>query len=226
MTHPKHLLLLLAIFLRTASFAQDFKPLDNWLEREAPQMGGRAVLVIWKDGKVVYQHTVNQASGRQKMVSNMLGRRQGFDAGSSGFSAKTVLPIASCSKWLSAALVMTFIDEGKLKLTDTVGKFLPALSRGGKGSITIAQCLSHTTGVDAPPLRENLQDMRDNNSMDDAIKDIAAMPLEGAPGTVFHYSNVGLQIAGAVIEKLSGQDFETLFHNRIAQPLGMTSTNF
>jgi CubicO group peptidase (beta-lactamase class C family) len=48
----------------------------------------------------------------------------------------------------------------------------------------------------------------------------------GAPGTVFHYSSAGLQIAGAILEKISGQSFEDLFAERIARPLGMTNTDF
>lgn len=121
---------------------------------------------------------------------------------------------------------MTFVDEGKLKLTDTVGKYLPALVKSGKGNITISQCLSHLTGVKAAPLKESITEMRDNNSMEEAIADIAALPMEGKPGAVFHYSNVGLQIAGAVIEKISGKSFETLFAERITTPLQMAATNF
>jgi CubicO group peptidase (beta-lactamase class C family) len=121
---------------------------------------------------------------------------------------------------------MTFVDEGKLKLTDTVGIFLPVLAQSGKGGITISQCLSHMTAVQSPALKESLQDMRKVNSMDEAMQQIAAMPMEGQPGKVFRYSNTGLQIAGAVIEKISGKSFETLFAERIAQPLGMKNTDF
>ena len=46
------------------------------------------------------------------------------------------------------------------------------------------------------------------------------------PGKIFHYSNAGLQIAGAVIEKISGKSFEELFAERIAVPLGMKNTDF
>jgi len=121
---------------------------------------------------------------------------------------------------------MTFIDEGKLKPGDTVGKYLPVLTKAGKGNITIEECLSHRTGIKAPVLKDDLAEMRAEQSMDDAIKDIAAMPMEGKPGTVFRYSNVGLQIAGAVIEKISGKSFEDLFEQRIAAPLNMKNTDF
>lgn len=121
---------------------------------------------------------------------------------------------------------MTFVDEGKLKLSDTIGRFLPVMSRNGKGSITIAECLSHTTGIQAPDLRESIQEMQGLQTMDEAMEKFAAMPMEGAPGTVFRYSNAGLQVAGAVIEKIGGKSFQQLFEERIARPLDMKSTDW
>lgn len=225
----KKILLTAALFVFTCnvSLAQNnFKKIDDWLSTNAPEMGGRVVLVIYQGDKVVYSAARNDLSVKQKMVNNFIARRNGKPVNNADFTADTPLPVASCSKWFSAALVMTFVDEGKLKLTDTVGKYLPALTKSGKGNITISQCLSHLTGVKAPPLKESITEMRDNNSMDEAIADIAALPTEGKPGTVFHYSNVGLQIAGAVIEKISGKSFETLFTERITTPLHMAATNF
>jgi CubicO group peptidase (beta-lactamase class C family) len=121
---------------------------------------------------------------------------------------------------------MSFVDEGKLRLSDTVGSWLPVLSRHGKGGITISECLAHLTGIKPPPLKESLKGMKNIRSMDQAIEDIANMPMEGEPGKVFHYSNAGLQIAGAVIEKIAGKTFEELFSERIARPLGLKNTDF
>lgn len=216
---------LLLVF--AGSHAQDkTEQLDQWLENAAPEMGGRALLLVYKDGKLVYNNSANEMTRRQKMANRWVARRQNKSADLSAFTPSSKMLIASCSKWLSAALVMTFVDEGKLKLTDTVGSYLPVLSQKGKGQITIQQCLAHLTGIRAPDLKENLREMRQLKSMDEAIAEIAAMPVEGAPGTVFRYSNVGLQIAGAVIEKISGKSFETLFAERLAGPLQMKQTDF
>ncbi|MGN6395747.1 MAG: serine hydrolase domain-containing protein [Mucilaginibacter sp.] len=212
--------------LKNASAQNNFKKLDSWMAGNTREMGGRSILVLYKDGKIIYNHSESEMNLRQKMAVRYVARRQGNTADMSDYTLTTRLRIASCSKWLSAALVMTFIDDGKLKLTDTVGKYLPVLSANGKGKITISQCLSHLTGIKAPELKENLQEMRNANSMDDAIAEIAKMPMEGQPGKVFHYSNVGLQIAGAILEKISGKSFETLFAERIAQPVGMRNTDF
>lgn len=206
--------------------AQNVSAVNDWLQENTEELGGRAVLMVYKDGKVVYTKAVNELSRRQKAIGRFMARRQGKEAALDDFTTTTRLPIASCSKWLSAALVMTFVDEGKLKLTDTVGSWLPVLSQHGKGGITLGHCLSHLTGIKAPPLKESLQEMKELGSMEEAIGNIALLPMEGEPGKVFHYSNAGLQIAGAVLEKMSGKSFETLFAERLARPLHMKNTDF
>ena len=203
-----------------------WEKLDGWMADNTKDMGGRAMLVVYKDGKVVYMKSVNDMSRRQKMVNKFISKRQGKDADLDDYTIETRQPIASCSKWLSAALVMTFVDEGRLSLSDTVGKYLPILSEHGKGGITVRECLSHLTGIKEPPLKESIKEMRSFGSMDEAIAAIAGMPMEGDPGKVFHYSNAGLQIAGAILEKISGKSFEALFAERIAQPLEMKNTDF
>jgi len=226
--NTKNIFLIAAfLFLCGNANAQfDGSKIDTWLSENAGEMGGRVILLVWQNGHIVYSHAVNNMNARQKFIDKMIARRQGKTADLGDFTPTSRMPVASCSKWYSAALVMTFVDEGKLKLTDTVGKYLSVLSRHGKGKITISECLSHLTGIKAPGLKESIQDMKDVNSMNEAIEQIAAMPMEGSPGKVFHYSNVGLQIAGAILEKISGKTFETLFAERIAGPLGLKNTDF
>lgn len=219
-------IMLTTLLATTANAQNNFSKLDNWLADNVSEMGGRAILMVYQDGKISYSHSENELSARQKRMGKFIANRQGKEADLDDYTPATKQAIASCSKWLSAALVMTFVDEGKLRLTDTVGKWLPVLSQRGKGNITISQCLSHTTGIKAEGLKESLGEMRNVNSMDEAIEKIAILPMEGNPGTVFHYSNTGLQIAGAIIEKISGKNFETLFAERIAKPLQMKNTDF
>lgn len=223
----KFFVIIFCLFATTAASAQNnFTKLDDWLAENVSEMGGRAILMVYKDGKIVYSHAENELSARQKRLGKFIAKRQGREPNLEDYTPSTKQAIASCSKWFSAALVMSFVDEGKLKLNDTVGRWLPVLSQHGKGNITISQCLSHTTAIKTPGLKENLSEMKNISSMDEAIAQIAEMPMEGKPGTVFHYSNAGLQIAGAVIEKISGKSFETLFAERIAKPLEMKNTDF
>jgi CubicO group peptidase (beta-lactamase class C family) len=218
---------LLILGLCTKADAQNkFEKVNDWLDANTVDMGGRAILVVYKNGKVIHNYSVNNMNLRQRLAGRMIARRQGKTSDTDDYTVDSRVAIASCSKWLSAALVMTYVDEGKLKLTDTVGKFLPVLSAAGKGKITIAQCLSHQTGIKAPPLKEDLQEMRNIGSMDEAITNIGNLPFEGEPGNVFHYSNIGLQIAGAIVEKISGKTFQAAFAERIGTPLDMRRTDW
>jgi CubicO group peptidase (beta-lactamase class C family) len=224
-----NLTLFAILFISLIANAQyNFEKLTNWQEENTPALGGRSILMIYTNGKIVFSNAENEMSRKQKITTRIIARKQGKNGKEmiKDFSEYSVMPIASCSKWLSAALVMTFVDEGKLALTDTVGKFLPILAKNGKGNITIAQCLSHTTGINAGDLKESIKQFKKASNMEDAMQIIATLPMDTKPGESFRYSNVGLQIAGAVIEKIANKDYETLFKERIAVPCAMTKTNF
>ncbi len=221
-------ILIFMLVLQVCNAQYKFDRVDTWLKDNVKELGGRAVLVIYKDGQLVYDHAENNLTGMQKFVGKRLARRQGknTDEVLQDFDGGTKIMIASCSKWLSAALVMTFADEGKLNLEDSVGKYLPVMTAHGKGSITIWQCLSHLTGINTGSLKDTRGEINGVKTMDNAIALIAGKPMEGEPGKTFHYSSAGLQIAAAVIEKISGKDFKTLFRERIAVPCDMVNTDF
>ena len=206
----------------------NFEKVEDWIKQNMENLGGRAVLMIYKDGKIIYSHKENDLNMKQKMAGKLMARKMNKDADVvlQDYDIDSKISIASCSKWLSAALIMTFIDEGKLKLNDTIGKFLPVMSANGKGQITISDCLSHLTGIKSGNLKESRELASNSTSMDDAMKMIASQSLEAEPGTSFHYSSVGLQVAAAVIEKISGKSFELLFNERIAKPCNMINTDF
>jgi len=234
------------------SYSQTFTKVDNWLENNISELGGRAVVLIYKDGKIIYSKEKNEISRKQKFGAKWLAKKIGKEADLSDFNTDTKQRIASCSKWLTAALAMTFVDEGKLNLEDTIGKFLPVMTMHKKGNIKVWQCLSHLTGIkqigvaaamngsdddygDEVPkkmsLKEKLEKLatkKDNgwNTMQEAIDSIANAPMEGEPGKTFHYGNAGLQIVAAILEKISYSNFETLFQERIAKPLQIKNTDF
>lgn len=216
------------LFFQSAFAQYNFEKADSWLKNNVGKMGGRAVLVVLTDGEVIYNHSENNLSNIQKSAFQYIAKRQGKDKNEAiqNFTFNTREPIASCSKWLSAALVMTFVDEGKLNLDDTVGKFLPILSQHQKGNITIADCLAHLTAINAGNLKESRELISENQTMNQVVEKIALLPMEGKPGHIFHYSNIGLQIAAAIIEKISGEDFKTLFTERIAKPCDMKNTDW
>lgn len=205
-----------------------FESLTAWMQKNIEPLGGRAVLLVYKNGEIVYSQSVNQLNKRQEIAAKIAAVRQGIstEAALSDFTPTTRLRIASSSKWLTAALAMTFVDEGKLRLQDTIGKYLPIMSKYGKGQIKVWHCLSHLTGIKQGGLRETLDDIKSIRNISESIEQIARLPMEGEPGLSFHYGNAGMQIIAAIVEKIGGAHFETLFAQRIAEPLEMKATDF
>lgn len=142
-----------------------------------------------------------------------------------GYNRQTVVPVASVSKWLSTALIMTFVDEGKINLDDPVGKYLPEFRTGPKSQITIRDCLRHTTGYFSKSAFRAIH--RRTFTLQACVAKIAReLPLSAAPGKVFFYGSVGLQIAARVVEVVSGKSFVQNFAERIAGPCAMEHTSF
>lgn len=131
-------------------------------------------------------------------------------------------PVASASKWMTAALVMTVVDEGRLSLDEPVSKHLPEF-QGEKGRTTLRHLLAQTSGQGSLKGRVDLrQDPR--LTLAESAAEVARLPLENPPGAVFAYGGPGFQVAGALVEKVTGRRWADLFQARIAGPLGMHRT--
>jgi CubicO group peptidase (beta-lactamase class C family) len=133
---------------------------------------------------------------------------------------RTVIPIASASKWLTSATLMTFVDEGRVRLDDPVSADLPGFD-GAKAGITVRELLSHRTGLPSAACEGD-----PSSALARCVRSIADGGPAAPPGTEFHYSGVGFVIAGRLIERLSGASFEDAFEARIARPVGMSHTRF
>jgi D-alanyl-D-alanine carboxypeptidase len=158
--------------------------------------------------------------------------------------------IASISKWYAAALVLHLAQEGRLRLDDSVERWLPGLLPYGS-RITLPQLMTDTSGliddnvtpaalatmlarVKDARLRTQLQAiamriMRNPSAEVSTLWPIrlaASQPLLSAPGTSYHHSNIGWNILGLVAQKAGGKPIETLYRTRIFEPLRLGSTAF
>jgi CubicO group peptidase (beta-lactamase class C family) len=120
------------------------------------------------------------------------------------FTANTLRPIASGSKWLSAVVIMSLVDDGVLSLDDPVSKYFPAYYTGIKGTITIREMFSHTSGLPGTETDPVLSD--DTITLQQAAQYIATNTLIAPPDTVFCYGGLSMQLAGACAEVASGQN--------------------
>ena len=177
--------------------------LDAELEAKQKLLGNDLVAMIWKGDSLVYKKEMG------------------------AFNSKTQAPIASCSKWLTAALVMQFVDEGKLSLDDKVVKYIPEFENYFKNYITIRHCLSHMTGItDDDKFLKRILQRRKIESLEDEVNEFAARKIRANPGTDFWYGNIGLNIAGRLLEVISKKKFDVLIKTKLFLPLGMSKTSF
>jgi CubicO group peptidase (beta-lactamase class C family) len=193
------------LFFQVSKAQLNFTELGAKLEASKKELGGKAVLLVYKDGKIVFEKSLGE------------------------FTAKTQAPIAASTQWLTAALVMSYVDEGKLSLDDKVSKFLPIFSKYSKGYITIRDCLTHLTGIEGPSIG-SIKDMSNSkkfSSLDELVNDIASSKeILSNPGLVFRFNNIGFTIAARILEVLNKRGFEQMMAERITRPLLMRSTNF
>jgi len=137
------------------------------------------------------------------------------------FTAETVVPIASASKWISGGVIMALVDERTIRLDDRASKLLPQF-QGKKGDITIRQMFSHTHGF---PERPN-HHRNTRLTLQEAVDKIAEVPLACHPGTELLYSGLGMQVAARTAEIATGKSWVEIFEEKISGPLEMTSTTY
>ncbi len=194
---------LFLLFLQPASAQYNWTELGNKLEDDQKLLGNNVVCLLWKGDSLIYKKEMGE------------------------FNSKTQAPIASCSKWLTAALVMQFVDEGKLSLDDKVVKYIPEFEKYFKNYITVRHCLSHMTGIeDDDKFLKRLLERKKFSSLEEEVNAFAARKIRANAGTDFWYGNIGLNIAGRIIEVISKKKFDVIIKQKLFTPLGMTKTTF
>jgi len=154
--------------------------------------------------------------------------------------ADTVFWIASQTKPVTAVAVMILVDEEKLSLTEPVTKYLPELANlkvvaeteGNRTvlvpvdkPITMEMLLSHTAGLEfLTPFQS--KHAIDSLPLEQHVTTIVMTPLRTQPGAAYHYSNIGITLAGTVVERIAKMPFEEFLAKRVFEPLGMTETTF
>lgn len=144
-------------------------------------------------------------------------------------STDSLFWIASLTKPIAATAVMVLQDEGKLSIDDPVAKYLDDFSNLTVGKdrqpaqtlLTIRHLLTHTSGVTGGPWPKG----GDTRSLDVQAYELASLPLQFEPGSQWKYSN-GLNVAGRIVEVVSGLPFADFVRERITDPLGMRDTTF
>jgi len=191
-----------------ANVAREFDSYLNSLVAENKLSG--AVLVA-KDGVTV----ASKAAG----VANK--------ATGAPITLSTKFNLGSLNKMFTAVAIAQLAQAGRLSFNDPISKHLPDYpNKEVADKVTIHQLLTHTSGMG---MYWNEKFMAQREKMVTVAAHLplfASDPLLFPPGEKFQYSNSGYMVLGAIIEKLSGQDYYSYVQEHVYKPAGMTETGF
>jgi CubicO group peptidase (beta-lactamase class C family) len=139
----------------------------------------------------------------------------------------TLFWIASMTKPVTGVAILMLQDEGKLKVSDPVSKYIPEFARlktpsGKPANLTITQILTHTSGLGeagGPGAKEA-------KTLADLVPLWLAAPMQYEPGEKWKYTQSGINAAGRIVEVISGMSFDAFLQKRLFDPLGMKDTTF
>lgn len=202
--------------------------LGRRIDRLGPPAALAAVQASGFAGRVLVargDHVIMRAEfGEPRGVPDTQPNAQGM------YGANMIWPWASVTKQVTATLVMQEVARGRLALDAPAARYLPGL--GGR--------------LPSPTLRELLQHRSGLRNPDDSAPDTLSftwkgkpgfysigptgvrwcLAARGAPGGAWRYNNCDYIVLGAVLEHVTGKKLNALFRDRIATPLGMTSSGF
>lgn len=178
---------------------------------QAKQAAGIVTMAMQR-GRIIHHESVGMADIAQ-------GRAMEKDA---------LFWIASMTKSVNGAAIMTLVDEGRVTLDEPAFKWLPELAEvtvsGGtrpEKPITLRMLLSHTAGIAFPPRKPTDGAI----SLKAYVTSLLKTPLAFQPGSDYEYG-FGPTIAGRIIEIVSGMKYEEYLRTRLFEPLGMKDTTF
>ena len=132
----------------------------------------------------------------------------------------TIFDLASMSKLFTTLVALQQVERGKLDLDATVASYLPDFAQNDKGTITLRQLLTHTSGLE-PDLP--FYNYKGRAAQEQALY---AEKLQNPPGTAYVYSDLNLITMQFILEKVTGKTLDVLVHDGVTGPLGLHDTGY
>ncbi len=183
--------------------------MDSMVNARAATDAFSGVVLVAGKGRTIYQ----RAAG---LADRELGTPMTLD---------TRLELASVTKLFTRIAILQLAQAGRLSLTDTVGRFLPEYPNPVvRARVTVDQLLRHRSGVGSfwnERFRARRAEVR---TVTDYLTLFQNDSLLFEPGTDEAYSNGGYVLLGAIIERVSGQEYHAYLEEHVFRPAGMTHT--
>ncbi|WP_028596608.1 serine hydrolase domain-containing protein [Paenibacillus assamensis] len=187
--------------------------------------------------KIIEQFVQNQMQGSRIPGVSLIIVEKGNIAYQNGFgyadvaskkpvTGDTLFELASTSKAFTGLAILQLEKEGKLKRTDLITTFIPWLQlyyNGKHASITVRDLLYHTSGIPSTSIQYYPESDADD-ALEQTARTLLNQPLNREPGSSYEYATINYDILGLIIEKVTGQSYETYMQQHILQPLGMNDS--
>jgi len=177
---------------------------DDYLTRLSRHGFSGAVLVA-RGGQVVLRKGYGMANRADRLP----------------YTADLVSCIGSVTKQFTGAAILKLEMMGKLRTSDPISKYLPGVPTD-KAGITIHHLLTHTSGFSGDQGGSDEEPI----ARDALVARVLAAPLASHPGDRFEYSNEGYSLAGAIVERVSGQGYEEFLREHLFLPAGLRDTGY
>ena len=177
-------------------------------EKNLVNRGFNGQILVAKNGTVVYQKAVGFSDFRTKDSLN----------------SNTPLHIASVSKTFTGMAILHLMEQGRLNLDDTLGKYFPAFPYEG---VTVKMLLNHRSGL--PNYLDYLSDLKVNDtcySNQDVLNSLYSLkpPPLARPDKRFKYCNTNYVLLAMIVEKITGENFPAYMQKEFFTPLQMNNT--
>jgi len=146
-------------------------------------------------------------------------------------STKTIFGVESMSKVFTATAVMIAVQEGLVDLDEPIVTYLPdftlhsAFEEYPERKITLRMLLSHTAGfTQEAPVGNNFE--LDPGTFDSHVQSISETWLRFPVGTGYAYSNLGIDLAGHILEQVYHGPFPEVMKEKVLDPIGMVHSTF
>ena len=166
-----------------------------------------AVVLVGHRGKIVFR----KAYGNRSLVPNV-----------EPMTIDTIFDLASLTKVVATTTsIMILVEQGKLRLNDTVGKYIPEIQDENAKKITIQQLLTHVSGY-APDF-----DLKEKwTGREGMLQALYKEKPRTPPGTKFVYSDIGFIVLGEILQRIVGLNEDDIVRSNLTRGVGTTQSGF
>jgi CubicO group peptidase (beta-lactamase class C family) len=191
--------------------AERARELEAYVRRLAEADAFSGAVLLAKDGKILFEKAYGEAS-KDFNVPNRVD---------------TKFNLGSMNKMFTAVAIAQLAERGKLSFEDSLAKFLPEFpSKEAAQKIKLKHLLTHTSGLGSYFNRKFMESSRARfRTVSDMMTLAEGETLAFEPGAKWAYSNTGMLVLGAVIERVTGQSYFDYVRENIYKPAGMTNTD-